>query len=121
MNENDSEDINTYSYTSQNSNEIITTDSNPFIRMPSSDNIEQIDQDKVQMELLDLKLTSTTVSEVLTSSKVEQKDNFDLLKFSIKVKAVYDYSWEFYRKPADVKKNFAEINSELSRNYLNPS
>ena len=107
----------------QNSGEIINTSStlNSFDSKDSSE--EQIDQDKVQVELQEFKAEFTKVINILTSDldKLRDKDKFDLVKFSIKVKAVYNYQWEVYRKPIEIKKNFAEIHSELSRNYMEPS
>ena len=108
-----------------NSGEIITTSSPEenyeFSSKPSDDNIEQIDQDKVQMELIELNAEFTNVQSVLKLTDLDQKDNFDLVKFSIKAKAVYDYEWEVYHKPSEIKKNFSEIHSELSKNHINPT
>ena len=108
---------------SQNSGEIINTSStlNSYDSKDSSE--EQIDQEKVQVVLQEFKAEFTKVIDVLTSDleKLRDKDKFDLVKFSIKVKAVYIYQWEVYRKPIEIKKNFAEIHSELARNYMEPS
>ena len=91
-----------------NSGEIITTSSPEenyeFSSKPSDDNIEQIDQDKVQMELIELTAEFTNVQSVLKLTDLDQKDNFDLVKFSIKAKAVYDYEWEVYHKPSEIKR-----------------
>ena len=86
----------------------------------SSDIDDNIDQDKVQVLLQELKAEYTNVSSVLSSSSLtlNARDHFDLVKFSIKVKAVYNYSWEVYRKPAEIKKNFADISSELAKNHI---
>ena len=108
---------------SQRSGEIIST-TDPFSTIESKESIdEQIDQDKVQVELQEFKAEYTSVMNVLTSDldKLREKDKFDLVKFTIKVKAVYKYEWEVYRKPTEIKKNFAEIHSELSKNYMEPS
>ena len=86
----------------------------------SSDIDDNIDQDKVQILLQELKAEYTNVSSVLSSASLtlNARDHFDLVKFSIKVKAVYNYSWEVYRKPAEIKKNFADISSELAKNHI---
>ena len=108
---------------SQKSGEIIST-TDPFSSFESKDSIdEQIDQDKVQVELLEFKAEYTNVMNILTSDldKLREKDKFDLVKFTVKVKAVYNYEWEVYRKPSEIKKNFSEIHSELSKNYMEPS
>ena len=86
----------------------------------SSDIDDNIDQEKVQVLLQDLKAEYTSTSSVLSSASLtlNARDHFDIVKFSIKVKAVYNYSWEVYRKPAEIKKNFADISSELAKNHI---
>ena len=94
--------------------------SSPLTTQSSTDNIDDnIDQDKVQVLIQDFKAEYTNASAVLSSSNasLNEKDHFDIVKFSIKVKAVYDYSWEVYHKPAEIKKNFADIFSELAKNH----
>ena len=79
----------------------INTSSSPLITRSSSESIdENIDQDKVQVLLQDFKAEYSSVSSLLSASKLtlNEKDHFDVVKFSIKVKAVYKYSWEVYRK-----------------------
>ena len=108
---------------SQNSGEIINT-VNPFSSFESKDSIEeQVDQDKVLVDLQEFKAEYTNVTSILTSDldKLRDKDKFDIIKFTIKVKAVYNYQWEVYRKPSEVKKNFEEIHKELTRNFMEPS
>ena len=100
-------------------NEINTSD--PLTSQSSTESIDDnIDQDKVQVLLQEFKAEFTSVSSILSSSNLtlNQKDHFDVVKFSIKVKAVYNYSWEVYRKPSEIKKNFADISSELSKNNI---
>ena len=97
----------------------INTSSSPLISQDSTDNIE-VDQDKVKIELEEFKAESTSVSSLLSSSSLtlNERDLFDVIKFTIKVKAVYNYKWEVYRKPSEVKQNFADILSELSKNNI---
>ena len=107
---------------STNSEEIIITSNNEG-RIESTqesfnDNIEQIDQEKVQMDLIDLKAECTNVKSVLKLKNLKQSNNYNLVKFSIKVKAVYDYQWEIYRTPNKIKENFSQINSELSEKNI---
>ena len=105
---------------SQNSGEIITT-SSKINTLESKDSIEeQEDQDKVQVILQYFKAEYTSVTSILTEGieGFRDKDKFDVIKFSIKVKAVYDYTWEVYRKPNEIKKNFADIHKELSNNFM---
>ena len=105
---------------SRNSGEIMNTNSNSNILETKDSFEEQVDQDKVQVILQDLKAEYTTVSAILEGDALNfrEKDKFDVVKFTIKVKAVYNYTWEVYRKPADIKKSFADIHSELSKNFM---
>ena len=82
----------------------IDTSSEPYMSKMSSSEIE-VDQDKVEVLLQELKVESTSVSKVLSSVSLNliEKDLFDLIKISIKVKAVYEYNWEVFRKPSEVK------------------
>ena len=71
------------------------------------------------VELQEFKAEFTSVTNILTTGpNLEDKDKFDLIKFTIKVKAVYEYEWEVYRKPSEIKKNFSDIKSELSQNFI---
>ena len=104
----------------KDSDEIITTSSD-INNLESKDSIEeQVDQEKVQVNLQDFKAEYTSVTSILTEGAelFRDKDKFDVIKFSIKVKAVYDYTWEVYRKPNEVKKNFEDIHKELSNNFM---
>ena len=99
----------------------INTSSEPLASQTSSGSIdENIDQDKVEVLLQEFKAEYSSVSSLLSSSNssLNEKDHFDVIKFSIKVKAVYHYSWEVYRKPSEIKKNFADISSELSKKNI---
>ena len=99
----------------------INTSDDPLNSKISTENIdENIDPNKVQVLLQEFKAEFTNVSSILSFSNVtlNEKDHFDIVKFSIKVKAFYNYSWEVYRKPSEIKSNFAEISSELAKNNI---
>ena len=108
---------------SQPSGEIIFSDkhSNSFHHSDSS--VEQIDQDKVVVSLQEFKAEYTNVTSILPPNcyTLRKKDKFDIVKFTIKVKAVYTYEWEVYRKPTEIKKNFAEVLNELNKNFMAPT
>jgi hypothetical protein len=108
---------------SQNSGEIIYTNDSLNPPLLSQDNERLIDPGIVQVLLQEFKAESTNVKDILQSEAIDvrEKDNFDVIKFTIKVKAVYDYNWEVYRKPSEIKNNFADIRNELSRNFMQPS
>ena len=117
-------DDNAVNLLSQNSGEIIT-DSSEHLRSFSSQDLseEQVDQDKVVVTLQDFKAELTNVVNVLPPDcyKLREKDKFDIIKFTIKVKAVYNYEWEVYHKPSEVKKHFKEIINYLNRNFMTPN
>ena len=73
--------------------------------------------------LKELKVEYSKVEDILSSNpgNLSKNDKFDIFKFSIKVNAVHDYQWEVYRKPSEVKKNFADIQKELSSNNMGPT
>ena len=106
------------------SGEIIFKDSSRTQSFNPEDSAEeQIDQDKVVVNLEELKAEYTNVTKILPPDcyRLREKDKFDIIKFTIKVKAVYIYQWEVYRKPNDVKKHFAEVLSDLTRNFMAPT
>ena len=107
----------------QNSNEIIYKDSRSSTFHSSDSSEEQIDQDKVVATLEEFKVEYTNVSNILPQNcfPLREKDKFDIIKFTIKVKAVYIYEWVVYHKPVEIKKNFAEILNELTRNFMTPT
>ena len=105
------------------SGEIIYTDKRCDSLHVSEGTEEQIDQDKVVVTLEDLKVEYTNVTNILPSDcyPLREKDKFDLIQFKIKVKAVYNYEWEVYHKPIDIKKHFAEVLNVLNRNFMTPA
>ena len=100
----------------------INTSSQPLSFRNSSDSlVENIDQDKVKVFLKDFKVEFTNVSSIVPSQlALDQKEYFDIVKFSIKVQAVYDYSWEVYRRPFEIIKNFSDILSEVEGKQIIP-
>ena len=93
---------------SQNSGEVIRS-AKEINTYESKESFDEQDQDKVQVVLQDLKVEFSSVTQILTKDldKLRDKDKFDVVIFSIKVKAVYNYEWNVYRKPSEIKKNFA--------------
>ena len=82
-----------------------------------TNNIKEYDDlDISQVILHGLEAEYTNVSKISKkTNELREKDIFDIIKFTIKIKANYDYSWEVYRKPSEVKKNFKDIRTELSQ------
>ena len=101
-----------------NNEDEINTSSQPLLSGLSSENIEEsIDQDNVQVKLQEITAEFTNVSSVLSLSHLilDEKEHFDIVKLSIKVKAVYNYSWVVYKLTSEIKKNCSDILSELGK------
>ena len=108
----------------------IKEENDNIIQTSSSDNIdfdkksysdlEEVDQDKLQVILKDIKAEYTSVAEILSPEEVElqDKDLFDVIKFTIKVEAVDTYTWVVYHKPGEIKNNFENISNELNKNNI---
>ena len=90
-------DDNNYSeslLSSRNSGEIINTNSNSYPLEIKVSFDEQIDQEQMIVLLQELKADYTTVLTILAGDafNFREKDKFDIVKFTIKIKAVYDYT-----------------------------
>lgn len=104
------------------SDNLIKTSSDDDIDFKSrtSSDIEEIDPDKVQIVLKDIKAEYTSVSQILSPPEVilEERDLFEVVKFTIKLEAVHEYKWEVYRKPSEIKRNFENISQELDKKSI---
>ena len=78
----------------------------------------QIEQDKVKMDLLNLDLSTTNAADVLRTLDISDRDNYQLIKFQIRVRAVYIYKWEVLHVPNDIKKNFKQMSEEISKKSI---
>ena len=109
-------DINT-----ESDNLIQTTNADAIeVQHNESPDLEEIDQEKMKVTLKEVKCEYNSVTNFLPLGSVvlEEKDIFDVVKFTITVEAVYFYKWEVYRLPSEIKKNFEEISEELNRNNI---
>ena len=99
--------------------------SNPIISL-NSDNPEntesdeeiQIEQEKVKMDLLNLDISLTNAADVLRTMNISDKDNYQLIKFKIRVRAVYTYKWEVLHIPSDIKKFFKQMDEEVRKKSI---
>ena len=92
-------------------------DSEDLIKTESNDEI-QIEQDKVKMDLLNLDISLTNAADVLRTMNISDKDNYQLIKFKIRVRAVYTYKWEVLHQPSDIKKNFKQMSDEIHKKLI---
>ena len=76
---------------------------------------EQIAQDKVKMNLVNLNCSLVRAADVLKTTDISDNDNFRLIKFQIRVRAVYIYKWVVLHKPEEVKSNFKAISEEIKK------
>ena len=99
-----------------------SSETNPDLENKSSLEIEEVDQDKIQIKDIDIKAEYTNVSSILAEDKdiLRDKDQFDVIKFTLKLEAVHKYTWDVYHKPSDIKKNLENISSELEKNHIIP-
>ena len=75
----------------------------------------QVEQDKVKMTLINLNVSLTKAADVLRTTDIKDSENYQLVKFQIRVRAVYLYKWVVLRKPIDIKNNFKAILEELKK------
>ena len=75
----------------------------------------QIEQEKVKMNLVNLNCSIVRAADVLRTTDISDNDNFRLLKFQIRVRAVYLYKWVVLHTPEEVKSNFKAISEELKK------
>ena len=85
-----------------------------------SEDVEEVDQDKLVVKLLDIKAeySSNTKYIQLESVDMQEKDIFDVVKFTIIVDAQSTYKWDVYRRPFEIRQNFQNISDELNRNNI---
>ena len=106
----------------ENEENIITTNSSDSInfKSQSSNDVEEVDPEKMKVEIEDIKAEFTNVARILSESEInlEERDLFDVVKFTIKVKAVVNYTWYVYRRPYEIKKNFENISDELNKKNI---
>ena len=67
------------------------------------------DDDNVTIEKKSIKIEKTTAAEVLKESKLEQKENFDLLKINLDFLAKKQFKWVVYRTPSETQKFFKKL------------
>ena len=78
----------------------------------------QIEQDKVKMNLINLSLSLTRAADVLRTTDISDSENFRLVKFQIRVRAVYLYKWVVIHKIEEIKTNFKNIYEEIKKKSI---
>ena len=62
------------------------------------------DDDNIKIEKKSIDIEKTTAAEVLNQTKLEPKDNLNLLKFNLCFLVKKEYKWTVYHTPEEVQK-----------------
>ena len=65
--------------------------------------------DNVKIEKKEIDIEKTTAAEVLKESKLDPKENFDLLKIKLNFIAKKEFKWDVYRTPLEMHHFFKKI------------
>ena len=65
--------------------------------------------DNVKIEKKEIDIEKTTAAEVLKESKLDPKENFDLLKIKLNFMAKKEFKWDVYRTPSEIHHFFKKI------------
>ena len=65
--------------------------------------------ENIEIEKKSINIEATTVEDVLKESKMEKKDNFNLLKIELSFFVKKEYKWSVYRTPSETIKFFKKI------------
>ena len=86
------------------------------------DEDDEITDRNEKIEKKEMSITKTTVADELKESKLEPKENFDLLKINLKFLVKKEFIWVVYRTPLELqkllKKLYKIIKSESEDNVL---
>ena len=78
----------------------------------------QVEQDKVKMSLVNLNVTLTNAAQVLRTTDIKDSENYQLIQFQLRVRAVYLYRWTVLHQPIDIKNNLKAILEELKKKSI---
>ena len=71
--------------------------------------LDDNDDDNVKIEKKTIEVEKTTAAEVLRESKLDPKENFDLLKINLTFLAKKEFKWVVYRTPLETHHFFKKI------------
>ena len=85
-----------------------------------------IEKNEIKKEIFDvpiievLKAEYTNVANIMAKDleQFKNKDIYDIIKFTIKLKVEHLYEWEVYHKPSEIKDHFKKIHKELTNNFM---
>ena len=80
------------------------------INQPEEDEeILEENDDNVKIEKKTIELEKTTAAEVIKESKLDPKENFDLLKINLIFLTKKEFKWVVYRTPSETQKFFKKL------------
>ena len=77
--------------------------------LDDEDSFDENDDEIVKIEKKSIEITKTTAAEVLNLTKLDPKDNLNLLKFNICYLVRKEFNWEIYHTPEEVQKFFKKL------------
>ena len=77
--------------------------------LDDEDSFDENDDEIVKIEKKSIEITKTTAAEVLNLTKLDPKDNLNLLKFNICYLVRKEFKWEIYHTPEEVQKFFKKL------------
>ena len=77
--------------------------------LDDEDSFDENDDEIVKIEKKSIEITKTTAGEVLNLTKLDPKDNLNLLKFNICYLVRKEFKWEVYHTPEEVQKFFKKL------------
>ena len=78
-------------------------------QIEEDDEILDDNDDNVKIEKKSIEIEKTTAAEVLKESKLDPKENFDLLKINLKFLAKKEFNWVVYRTPSETRHFFKKL------------
>ena len=78
-------------------------------QIEEDDEILDDNDDNVKIEKKSIEIGKTTAAEVLKESKLDPKENFDLLKINLKFLAKKEFNWVVYRTPSETRHFFKKL------------
>ena len=73
------------------------------------ESFDENDEEIVKIDKKSIEITKTTAIEVLKQTKLDPKDNLNLLKFNLCYLVRKEYKWEVYHTPDEVQKFFKKL------------
>ena len=91
-----------------------------IIPIDEDEEILEENDDNVKIEKKSIEIEKTTAAEVLKESKLDPKENFDLLKINLNFIAKKEFKWVVYRTPYETRTFFKKL-YKLIKNDENAS